>query len=180
MSEVLAWVSGLPQEVAVLLLAAMPVSELRGALPLAVLTFKMPLPYAYLLAVTGNLVPVVFLLWLLKPLEARMRRFGPGRALFDYLYRRARGKADLVEKYEALGLFFFVAIPLPMTGAWTGTLAAVALGVPPRTALPAILLGVLTAGIVVSTLILLGPVGGAVAAAVLLFLGGRALWLRIR
>lgn len=180
MSGVEAWISGLPPEAAVLLLAAMPVSELRGALPLAVLTFKMPLPYAFFLAVLGNLIPVLFLLWLLKPLEERMRRFGPGRALFDSLYRRARGRADLVEKYEALGLFLFVAIPLPMTGAWTGTLAAIALGIPPRAALPAILLGVLTAGVVVSTLIRLGLFGGIIAAAVLLALGGRALWLRVR
>ncbi|RKY85110.1 hypothetical protein DRQ11_10460, partial [candidate division KSB1 bacterium] len=77
---------------------------------------------------------------------------------FDWLFRRTRKRSAVIEKYEALGLLLFVAIPLPVTGAWTGTVAAFIFGIRFRLAFPAIVGGILVAGVVVS-LVSLGVIG---------------------
>ena len=79
---------------------------------------------------------------------------------FEKLFEKARKRAGgKIEKYEALGLTLFVAIPLPVTGAWTGCVAAFIFGIPKRLAIPAIALGVTIAGAVV-TLVMTGTLAG--------------------
>jgi uncharacterized membrane protein len=148
--------AGLPKELVTLIIAALPVSELRGAIPLALLTLKIPLRNAFFLAVLGNLIPVVPLLLFLEPACNRLRNFRLWRNFFDRLFERTRRKASLVEKYEALGLALFVAIPLPVTGAWTGCIAASLFKIRFRYAFAAICAGITLAGIIVSALTLAG------------------------
>ncbi|MDD5552736.1 MAG: small multi-drug export protein, partial [Candidatus Omnitrophica bacterium] len=135
-----------------------PVSELRGAIPLA-LSFGMPLGKAFWLSVIGNIIPVVPALFLLEPVSNRLRRFRPWARFFDWLFERTKKKADTIQKYEALGLCLFVAIPLPMTGAWSGVVAASLFKIKFRYAFISILAGVLLAGLIVSTLCGLGLAG---------------------
>lgn len=139
----------LPDEWITFIIAALPVSELRGAIPVA-LSMKMPLFKAYWIAVLGNLLPVIPLLVALGPISARLRRFKPWHLFFEWLFERTKKRADLVEKYGTIGLIMFVAIPLPVTGAWTGCVAASLFKIKFRHALIAITLGVLIAGIIVS------------------------------
>ena len=146
-------------EVVTLILAAMPVSELRGAIPFAVLVGGMPWPAAYVLSVIGNLLPVPFLLLGLEPASKWLRRWRIWDRFFDWLFARTRRRGGLVERYGALGVMLFVAIPLPVTGAWTGSVAAFIFGVRPRLAFPAVIGGVLIAGVIV-TLATLGVIGG--------------------
>ncbi len=143
-------------ELITVIVAALPVSELRGALPLALLSFKIPLARAFLLSVLGNLIPVIPLLLFLQPVSERLRHFRLWSKFFDYLFEHTRRKASLVEKYEALGLVLFVAVPLPITGAWTGCIAASLFKIRFRYALLAISLGVLMAAIIVSTVTIAG------------------------
>lgn len=138
-----------------IIMGALPVSELRGAIPLA-LSFKMPLVKAYWLSVAGNLIPVIPILFLLEPVSNRLRRFKIWARYFDWLFGRTRKRARQVEKYEFLGLILFVAIPLPMTGAWTGAVAASLFKVRFRYAVIAIILGVLIAGVIVSGICTMG------------------------
>ncbi|MFH1888875.1 MAG: small multi-drug export protein [Candidatus Omnitrophota bacterium] len=154
---IISWLKDVPKEYIVLLVGALPVSELRGAIPLA-LSFGMPLGKAFWLSVTGNIIPVLPALFLLEPVSNRLRRFKVWSRFFDWLFERTKRKADTVQKYEALGLALFVAIPLPVTGAWTGIVAASLFKIRFRYAFIAIISGVLVAGLIVSALCVFGVV----------------------
>jgi len=143
------------KEIAVVVLAALPVSELRGAIPLALAMGFSPFK-AYVLAFTGNMLPVVPLLFLLQPIANCLRHIKIFEKFFDWLFERTRKKATLIEKFEAFGLILFVAIPLPITGAWTGCVAATLFKIRFRYAFVAIALGVFIAGLVVLGLSLIG------------------------
>ena len=143
------------KEIAVVALAAMPVSELRGAIPLALALGFSPLK-AYCLAFIGNVLPIVPLLFLLQPISDKLRHIPIFEKFFNWLFERTRRKASLVEKFEAIGLILFVAIPLPITGAWTGCVAATLFKIRFRYAFWAILSGVIIAGLIVTGLSLAG------------------------
>ncbi len=130
-----------------------PIGELRLAIPLGI-ERGMPWYAAFGWAVLGNLVPVVFLLWALEPLSKVLTSFpNPAGRLLQWRARRLREtRAQAFQRWGALALVPFVAIPLPVTGAWTGCLAAWVFGVRRRTAFPAIVLGVLLAGVIVTAL----------------------------
>ncbi len=145
----------LPKEAIVTILAALPISELRGAIPAAIAFGFSPLK-AYCIAFIGNSLPVIPLLLLLEPVSNTLRKFPPWRRFFDWLFERTKRKATLVEKFEALGLILFVAIPLPITGAWTGCVAATLFKIRFRYAFPAIMVGVAIAGVIVIVLTLAG------------------------
>ena len=146
----------LPKELITVIVAALPVSELRGAIPLAFLSLKIPLLQVVFLSILGNLIPVIPLLLFLEPVTERLRHFRLWRRFFDYIFERTRRKAALVEKYEALGLALFVAIPLPVTGAWTGCIAASLFKIRFRYAFLAICAGVCIAAIIVTLVTLVG------------------------
>jgi len=138
-----------------MLVGALPISELRGAIPLA-LYYGMSLSKAFWLSVLGNLIFVAPALFLLEPVSNKLRRFKLWSRFFDWLFERTRKKADTIQKYEALGLAIFVAIPLPMTGAWSGVVAASLFKIRFRYAFIAIVAGVIGAGLIVSFLCALG------------------------
>ncbi len=139
-----------PPELLVLLVAALPFSELRGAIPLA-LSYGMSPAKSYMLGVAGNLLPVPFLLLFLGRVERALRRFELFDRFFTWLFARTRRRRRRgVERYGALGIVPFVAVPLPVTGAWTGTALAYVFGIPFRYAFPAISAGVGIAGVIVT------------------------------
>lgn len=142
--------SGLPEEAIAFVLSALPIAELRGGIPVAIMRLGMGWREAYLVCTAGNFVPVIPILFLLEPVAAFLRRWGPFDRFFESLFARTRRRSRVVERYEAIGLVVFVAIPLPVTGAWTGALAAYLFGVRPRYAIPAIALGILLAGVIVT------------------------------
>ena len=134
----------------VILTAMTPISELRGAIPLALFKLGMSPVQAYIYSVIGNMLPVIPLLLFLEPVSNWLRRYRSFDRFFDWLFARTRRYNDRMEKYGALGLFSFVAIPLPMTGAWTGCAAAFVFGIRFKYAFPTILAGVLVAGVIVT------------------------------
>ena len=160
--QFLHWAGSLPPPLAIVLIATVPIFELRGAIPYA----YSPLaggwgqlhPLAtYLLAVLGNALPVAPILLLLGPVERRLRHRRSVDRFLTWLFARTERRSGLIRRYEALGLILFVAIPAPMTGAWTGAVAAYLFRLPLRFALPCIILGVAVAGVIV-TLASLGVV----------------------
>jgi uncharacterized membrane protein len=132
------------------LLAMLPISELRGAIPYALWAGKLGWKEAYIIAVIGNFVPVIPLLLFMERASEWLRRYPLGDRFFTWFFNRTRRKGKLIERFEALGLTMFVAIPLPVTGAWTGCAAAIIFGVSRKLAIPAILLGIMIAGCVVT------------------------------
>lgn len=157
LGAIVGWLKDLPKEYIVIIVGALPIAELRGAIPLA-LSFGMPLWKAFWLAVLGNSIFVIPALFLFKPVSEKLRRFKIWARYFDWFFERTRKKADIIQKYEALGLAIFVAIPLPMTGAWSGVIAATLFKIKFRYALFAILAGVFAAGIIVLSLCALGMI----------------------
>lgn len=139
--------------VATVLLATLPILELRGALPVALLwDGGMPLWKAYPLAVFGNMIPIPFIIWLLVPVTNFVRRWPIGDRFVEWLFTRTRRKGKNIEKYEMWGLVMFVAIPLPVTGAWTGSMAGHLFGLKWYKTLLACFLGVCIAGVIMSAL----------------------------
>lgn len=135
-----------------ILVSMIPVVELRGGIPFGV-TLGLPVWAAYLAAVIGNMLPVPFILVYIRRIFQWMRRHMPRlNSLVDALERKAHLKGRTVTKYKYLGLLLFVAIPLPGTGAWTGSLAAAFLDMPLRKAIPSVFAGVLVAGVAISAL----------------------------
>ena len=134
------------------LMAMVPVIELRGAIPYGVIA-GLSVPEAFILAVFGNLAPIPFLVVFTRKVFEWLRTKSEG---LDRLVRRLEAKADknkeIVQKYEFFGLMILVAIPLPGTGAWTGALVAAMMNMRLKRAMPAITVGVIVAGIIVTTL----------------------------
>ena len=156
------WISGIPSVLQMMILSAFPLTELRGSIPFAYLNPEWVWPWwkIYLLAVAGNVLPIPLILWLLGPVSKYLSRWKIFERFFNSLFEKARKRAGTkIEKYEALGLTLFVAIPLPVTGAWTGCVAAFLFGIPKRFAIPAIVIGVMIAGGIV-TLIMTGALAG--------------------
>ena len=130
-------------------MAMVPVIELRGALPIGVAA-GLPVWMATVIAILGNMVPIPFILLLLRRIFAWLRKLSRLGPLIDKLERRAHLKGKTVKKYRLLGLILLVAIPLPGTGAWTGALVADVLDIRMKTALPTIFAGVCIAGVIVA------------------------------
>jgi uncharacterized membrane protein len=154
---VLDLLSSFPHWLAIIVIGAMPVFELRGAIPIALGIYGMSPGSAFLFAVLGNMLPVVPLLLFLDPVSTYLRRYPIFDKFFSWLFGRThRNHSERFEKYGTLALTLFVAVPLPVTGAWTGCAAAFVFGIQFRHAFPAILAGVLIAGIIVSSVTLGG------------------------
>jgi len=132
------------------ILAMLPISELRGAMIYAASLGGVPLKQALPISIIGNLIPILPILLLLGPLSEYGSRFALGRKFFNWVFERARSKSEQVKRYETFGLVLFVAIPLPVTGAWTGAAVAFVLGLKTRNAFLAITVGVFIASIVMS------------------------------
>jgi uncharacterized membrane protein len=136
-----------PKDLKVFVMAMLPIIELRGAIPYAIcVSPEVWIPKAYLVAVAGNFVPVIPILVFLGPVSDYLRRVPIFDKFFTWLFARTRRRGKLIEKYEAIGLTLFVAVPLPVTGAWTGALAAFIFGIRRRWAIPCIGLGIMIAG----------------------------------
>ncbi len=150
-------------EILTFFLSMLPISELRGGLPFALSQGLSPLK-AYLISVAGNILPVFPLLLLLRRLFIFLGRYKITEKTLNWTLARARKREDLVKRYGFGGLILLVAIPLPVTGAWTGTLVSFLLSMKIRHSFLAICIGVGIAGIIV-----LG-----------LSLGGIGLWGLIR
>ncbi len=148
--------SGFPNWLEVLALAVSPISELRGAIPWAILKHHFPWYYAFSLAVIGNLLPVPFILLFLDSFSRLLSKISVFEKMLNWLFERTRRRGKIVERYGWIGLALFVAIPLPITGAWTGSLIAVLFGLKFKHAFLSIFIGILIAGVIVTCATLLG------------------------
>ncbi len=157
----------LAKELIVVIISALPIFELRAAIPIAIVTFHFPWYYSLFLAVIGNMLPIPFILLFIESIAKWLSRIPVMKKFFDWLFEKARNKSGQVQKYKKLGLVLFVAIPLPVTGAWTGSLIAVLLGIGFKQAFFSILAGVIIAGIIMTCLTLLGWTGAIIAGVVL-------------
>lgn len=134
----------------VFVLSMLPVIELRGAIPVGI-AMGLPPWQAFIFSVLGNMVPVPLIILFTRQVFAWCKTHCKiiGRMVIK-LENKAYSKSEVVLKYRKIGLCILVAIPLPGTGAWTGAIISALLNMPLRSAIPAILMGVIIAGIIVT------------------------------
>ena len=126
----------------------LPIAELRGGLPLGISLGISPFK-AYLISVIGNVIPVLPILIGLKYLSKIAQRYSWSSKILNILEKRVQKKKQIIHKYGIGGIIILVAIPLPITGAWTGSLVSFLLCVPLKYSFPAIFAGICIAGIIV-------------------------------
>jgi uncharacterized membrane protein len=139
----------LNQIILILLTSALPYLELRGGIPLALGLGATPWE-AFLLSITGNLLPIVPIMLALSFLSSWSHRYNLFYHLLKWIHSRTAKQQEKINRYGFLGLMIFVAIPLPGTGVWTGAAIAHLLGIRKRQAVPALALGTVIAGIIVT------------------------------
>jgi uncharacterized membrane protein len=139
------------QQLQILLMAALPVLEVRAALPTAIAAFGMPAGEALFFSVIGSLIPAPIILWLTPKCVAWTQKHWPAthRFIERYFHHLKHKHHERFERLGALALAAFVAVPLPGMGVWTGALLAVLFDIRPAYSIPAIIGGAIAAGVIV-------------------------------
>lgn len=138
------------KEIIVFVISMIPILELRGSL-LAAGFLKMSFASTFIIAVIGNMVPIPFILLFIEKIFNWLKKTKL-KKMVEKLEEKALSKSDQIRRYGKFGLFLFVAIPLPGTGAWTGALAATLLRMKPKESIFPIFMGVVAAGLIMSLL----------------------------
>lgn len=138
--------AGINKLLAVFIVSMMPIVELRGAIPFGV-SLGLDWREVYLTCVIGNMIPVPFIILFFRPLIEYFEKTKLFGKIASKLKKRTKSKMEGLNKYKILGLFLFVAIPLPGTGAWTGAAIAALLKMRIKHSFFPILLGVVVAGV---------------------------------
>lgn len=144
------FLAAFPDWFVIAFISMLPFVELRGALPIAIFVYDMNIAFAFTLCVVANMIPVPFILVFFKRVENWLRRYPYWSRVMDKVFARTRRRAGKsIRKYEVIGLMIFVGIPLPVTGAWTGSLIAYLFDLDIRRSFYAIFAGVLIAGLII-------------------------------
>ena len=137
-------------EVIVFIVSLLPILELRGGILVGFLLGMDLLP-SFIIAFIGNIIPVPFILMFIKFISKKLKKTRM-KGFIEKIENKAMSKSNQIQKYAYLGLFLFVGIPLPGTGAWTGSLIAALLEMDNKKSFGIIVLGVIMAGIIISIL----------------------------
>lgn len=142
--------SVVPAEITIFVVSLLPILELRGGL-IAASLLKVKWLHAFPICVVGNLLPLPFILLFIDKIFAFLKKTRLKKVV-EHFEKKTNAKSEAIAKYRKWGLFVFVTVPLPGTGGWTGALVASALRMKLKEALPPIILGVLTAGVIMSVI----------------------------
>ena len=154
------WFSSIPPEWAIFFISMIPITELRASIPIGIEVYGLAVWKVWIIAVLGDLIPAILILFFIPHVHKWiMRHKFLGKVLTKKLEHAEKAFSGKHKKYGAIGLIIFVGIPLPLTGSWTGSLAAFIFNIPFKKSLPLITVGVCVAATLV-TLITLGA-GGA-------------------
>lgn len=148
--KIIALLGAVPNEIKLLIVSMLPIVELRGAIPLGATLLDMGMLETFLISAIGNILPVPFLILLTRPIFNWLKKTRLFSGVVHKLESKVQSKGDKVMKNAAFGLFLFVAIPAPGTGAWTGSMIAALFDMRFKYALPSIIAGVIVAGIIMT------------------------------
>ena len=135
------------KELIIFIISLMPILELRGGLIAAAL-LNLNMWRSFIICFIGNIIPIPFILWFITPIFDKLKKTKLFKGIVGKLENKAMKKKDKIEKLEYIGLLLFVGIPLPGTGAWTGSLIASLLNMDKKKSLLYAILGVVLAGII--------------------------------
>lgn len=147
--NLIAYFNGVNKDLVAFFISMLPLLELRGGL-IAASILDIPYIKALLICVVGNIIPIPFILLFITKIFDILKKTKLLKPMVEKMEKKALGKKDQIEKYEFLGLLLFVGIPLPGTGAWTGSLLAALLGIKLKKSIPAVLLGICLAAFIMS------------------------------
>ncbi len=143
--------NGLDKNIIIFIISLMPILELRGGL-IAASLLNLSFYSSFIICFFGNLLPIPFILLFIEKILNWFKRFPKVRKTINKLEMKSMAKSEKIQRFKYMGLFIFVAVPLPGTGAWTGALIAILLGLDKKKSFIAIIFGVLVAGIIMSIL----------------------------
>ncbi len=135
-------------EIALLIISMLPLVELKGSIPIGLAMGFKPIN-AYLYSIIGSSIPAIFIILWIMPIFSYMKKKNKLKKIVAWAEKKAKKKEEKIKKYEYLGLFLFVAIPLPGTGVWMGSLIASILGLNKKKSLIIVCLGNFIAGIII-------------------------------
>lgn len=138
------------QWIMIFLMSAVPVIEQRGAIPLGILGYGMDPINVFIISLLGSLLPFPFIYFFVKPLFKMIKQKTSFGKWVEKIEKRTLSKSKNIVNYKVWGLLIFVGIPLPGTGIWTGSLAAVLLKLKPKYALVAILGGAIMSAVLIT------------------------------
>ena len=147
--------AGLPKELIIFIISMVPILELRGGIVAASL-LGVSITKAIPICIIGNIIPIPFIMMFIRPIFELLKKTKLFKGLVEKIEKKSLEKSDKIQKYEFLGLLLFVGIPLPGTGAWTGTLAASFLDMDFKKSVLAVIGGVVLASIIVGVICTLG------------------------
>lgn len=142
---------GISKEIIIFIISLMPILELRGGL-LAASLLDIEYIRALVICIAGNVLPIPFVLLFLRFVLDLFSKWSVTKKIVNWLEKKVDSKREQIDKYGYFGLILFVGIPLPGTGAWTGALLAVMLGLSRKKSFVCILIGVLIAAAIMSIL----------------------------
>lgn len=140
---------GLNKELVIFIISLFPILELRGGM-LAATLLHIPYLRALIICIIGNLIPIPFILLFLEYIFKLLSKWKATKKIVTWLLNKGKKNRSKIDKYGYLGLILFVGIPLPGTGAWTGSLVAIVLGLDKKKSFICIIIGVLLASIIMS------------------------------
>jgi len=144
----------IPPQLATFLIAMVPISELRAAIPIGIKVYHLSIWSAYFWSVLGNLVPMILILLILQPIADFLSRHSKiFHKFFEWLFEhtRKRGAAKF-ETWGEFAVFILTATPIPLLGGWTGPLAAFVFNIKLKKSIPLVILGCMAAGVIVTIL----------------------------
>lgn len=150
------WFANFPPELATFLIAIIPIGELRASIPIGIKIYHLSIWSAYLWSVLGNLLPMILILLILQPVADFLSRHSKiFHKFFEWLFEHTRKRgAKKFEKWGEFAVFILTATPIPLLGGWTGPLAAFIFNVKLKKSIPLVILGCMTAGVIVTILTL--------------------------
>ena len=140
----------------VILISMVPVIESRGSIPYGILILELPWYNVVFVSIIANFLITLPIIYLLDPISSYLRRFVVFDRFFNWLFTRSRKKGRVIDRLKLLGLIVFIGIPLPVTGAWTGCVAANVFGLNKSHTLIGVFLGILLSVMIIATITLTG------------------------
>jgi len=136
----------------ILILSMLPVTELRFSIPYGIKFYTLSIQYIVLLSVIGNILIGIAVIYIIGPFMNILKKIHLFKSIIEYIFKKTKTKGDVIDKRKFYGLIVFVGIPLPLTGVWTGALAAYLFNLSKKRSILAIMIGVLISSTIVTTL----------------------------
>lgn len=138
----------IPVTLRIMILAAIPIIEQKAAIPIGIVA-GLPVWEVYVITLIGAIIPSPIIIWFIEHIFTYLKRYPALEKVVTHFEEKTRAKSGNIEKYKLLGLFIFVAIPLPGTGVWTGSLASVLLGLSKKEAVMTVFMGAAVSGLLI-------------------------------